>query len=62
MSGAVANSSGSGATNLQSITIAIEYRYLKKYAPSGVYVVPDPVDFRVWHGAIFVHQGLLSGS
>eukprot|EP01112_Ceratiomyxa_fruticulosa_P017137 TRINITY_DN5283_c0_g1_i1.p1 TRINITY_DN5283_c0_g1~~TRINITY_DN5283_c0_g1_i1.p1 ORF type:complete len:297 (+),score=48.15 TRINITY_DN5283_c0_g1_i1:750-1640(+) len=35
----------------------VEYKYLKKHAPSGVYVLPSSDSILVWHGVIFVRAG-----
>eukprot|EP01089_Gocevia_fonbrunei_P001121 TRINITY_DN1105_c0_g1_i1.p1 TRINITY_DN1105_c0_g1~~TRINITY_DN1105_c0_g1_i1.p1 ORF type:complete len:239 (-),score=29.78 TRINITY_DN1105_c0_g1_i1:78-794(-) len=42
-------------------TILIEYKHLPKYVPSGVYVIPSSDSLSVWHGVIFIRQGIYRG-
>ncbi|RHY00420.1 hypothetical protein DYB25_000443 [Aphanomyces astaci] len=38
--------------------LMIEYKHMKHHVPSGIYVLPNFDEPRVWHGVIFIHQGL----
>lgn len=64
-------SSGSGVDGLDSprslesfdqkmrdIRLAIEYKYLIKHAPGGVYMLPELDNIRKLHGVVFVRRGL----
>lgn len=39
----------------------MDYRELQYSAASGVYVLPDPKDARLWHGAVSVRHGAYKG-
>lgn len=41
--------------------LMIEYKHLKQYVPSGVYVLPSYDDPRVWFGTIFIRRGMYQG-
>eukprot|EP00126_Sphaerothecum_destruens_P002152 Sdes_comp15594_c0_seq1m4579 len=41
--------------------LLVEYKSLQKYSPTGVYVLPAEDTLHVWHGVIFVRQGLYRG-
>lgn len=43
---------------MRSFRLAIEYKYLIKHAPGGVYMLPEMDDIRKLHGVIFVRRGL----
>ncbi|KAF0731222.1 hypothetical protein Ae201684P_011770 [Aphanomyces euteiches] len=38
--------------------LMIEYKHMKQHVPSGIYVLPNFDEPRLWHGVIFIHQGL----
>ncbi|ETV99564.1 hypothetical protein H310_08223 [Aphanomyces invadans] len=38
--------------------LMIEYKHMKHHVPSGIYVLPNFDEPRLWHGVIFIHQGL----
>ncbi|KDO19005.1 hypothetical protein SPRG_15754 [Saprolegnia parasitica CBS 223.65] len=38
--------------------LMIEYKHMKQHVPSGIYVLPSFDKPRLWHGVIFIHQGL----
>eukprot|EP00347_Sterkiella_histriomuscorum_P005185 403357569 len=42
-------------------TLMLEYKMLQKYAPIGMYVLPQVDKKTVWHGVYFVKQGIYSG-
>jgi ubiquitin-protein ligase len=44
--------------HLKDLKIAIEFKYLMKHAPGGVYLLPEFDNIRTLHGAIFVRRGL----
>lgn len=46
---------------LRDYQLLVEYTSLKVYAPLGVYVLPQIGNMRVWHGVIFIRQGLYKG-
>ena len=41
--------------------LMIEYKHLKQYVPSGIYVLPSFEDLRLWFGVIFIRRGLYQG-
>lgn len=44
--------------HLKDLKLAIEFKYLMKHAPGGVYLLPEFEDIRRLHGVIFVRRGL----
>ena len=38
--------------------LLIEYKYLQKFCPSGIYILPQFDEIKVWHGVIFIREGL----
>jgi ubiquitin-protein ligase len=46
------------AQHIKAFKLAIEFKYLTKHAPAGVYVLPEFENFRTLHGVIFVRRGL----
>lgn len=43
---------------VKDYSLTIEYKHLQLRAPGGVYVVPSFDNLRVWHGVIFIRQGM----
>lgn len=39
----------------------IEYKVLRLYMPSGIYMLPMPKDIRTWKGGIYINKGLYRG-
>jgi len=56
MEGAISNEIV--AQHMRDLKLAIEFKYLMKHAPSGVYLMPQMDDIRQLHGVIFVRNGL----
>jgi ubiquitin-protein ligase len=48
---------GSGASHLRHLKVAIEFKYLMKHAPTGVFLIPEFDSMRRFHGVIFVRRG-----
>jgi len=46
------------AEHLKDFKLAVEFKYLMKNAPSGVFLMPQFDDIRKLHGVIFVRRGL----
>jgi ubiquitin-protein ligase len=46
------------AQHLKDFKLAIEFKYLMKHAPGGVYLMPEFDDIRSLHGVIFLRRGL----
>lgn len=46
---------------LQEFAVLLEYERLQDLAPAGVYVTPSFDSALLWHGTIFVRQGLYRG-
>lgn len=44
--------------HIKDFKLAIEFKYLMKHAPVGVYLLPEFDNIRVLHGVIFVRRGL----
>ena len=44
--------------HLRDLKLALEYKYLMKYGPSGIYLVPEFDNIRSFHGVIFLRKGL----
>jgi ubiquitin-protein ligase len=44
--------------HIRDFKLAIEFKYLMKHAPAGVYLMPEFDDIRKLHGVIFVRRGL----
>lgn len=45
-------------THLKDFRLAIEFKYLMKHSPGGVYLMPQFDDIRKLNGVIFVRRGL----
>lgn len=45
-------------SRLRDIRLGIEYKYLTKHAPGGVYLLPEMDNIRKLHGVVFVRRGL----
>jgi len=50
--------SPASAAHLKDFRLAIEYKYLMRNAPGGVFIMPDFDDIRQFYGVIFVRRGL----
>lgn len=50
--------SSASATHLKDFRLAIEYKYLMRNAPGGVFLMPEFDDIRQLNGVIFVRRGL----
>ena len=46
------------AQHLREIKLAIEFKYMMKHAPGGVYLMPCLDDNHELHGVIFLRRGL----
>jgi ubiquitin-protein ligase len=46
---------------LKDFKIGVEYKYLLKNSPLGVYLLPAAGRLRLFHGVIFVRRGLYKG-
>eukprot|EP01041_Mallomonas_annulata_P007624 gene7623-15611_t len=46
------------AAHLRDFRLAIEFKYLMKHAPGGVFLMPEFDDIRQLNGVIFVRRGL----
>ncbi|RYG99237.1 hypothetical protein EON65_50475 [archaeon] len=44
--------------HLKDVKLAMEFKYLAKQAPAGVYLLPEPDNIRQLHGVIFLRRGL----
>ena len=44
--------------HIRDFKLAIEFKYLMKHAPAGVYLMPEFDNIRRLHGVIFVRRGL----
>jgi len=44
--------------HIKDFKLAIEFKYLMKHAPVGIYLLPEFDNIRVLHGVIFVRRGL----
>lgn len=44
--------------HIKDFKLAIEFKYLMKHAPAGVYLMPEFDNIRRLHGVIFVRRGL----
>lgn len=44
--------------HIRDFKLAIEFKYLMKHAPAGVYLMPEFDNIRKLHGVIFVRRGL----
>lgn len=51
-------SSEASNQHIKDIKLQVEYRYLAKNAPGGVFIMPEFNDIRKYHGVIFVKKGL----
>ena len=45
-------------SKMRDFRLAIEYKYLIKHAPGGVYMLPELDNIRKLHGVVFVRRGL----
>ena len=43
--------------SLLNKTLLIEFKHLQKFCPSGVYIVPQYDNIKIWHGVLFVREG-----
>ena len=43
---------------LKDVKYALEYKYLMKAAPMGIYLLPELENLRILHGVIFLRRGL----
>lgn len=43
---------------IKDFGLTIEYKHLKLYVPSGIYILPSFDDKRIWYGTIFLRRGL----
>jgi ubiquitin-protein ligase len=44
--------------HIRDFKLAIEFKYLMKHAPAGVYLMPEFDNIKKLHGVIFVRRGL----
>ena len=44
--------------HIKDFKLAIEFKYLMKHAPAGVYLMPEINNIRRLHGVIFLRRGL----
>jgi ubiquitin-protein ligase len=44
--------------HLKDFKLAIEFKFLMKHAPGGVYLMPELDNIRKLHGVIFLRRGL----
>lgn len=44
--------------SLLSKTLLIELKYLQKFCPSSIYLIPQNDSIQTWHGVIFIREGL----
>lgn len=44
--------------HIKDFKLAIEFKYLMKHAPAGVYLMPEFDNIRRLHGVIFIRRGL----
>ncbi len=52
------STSNSTTAHLKDFKLAIEFKYLMKHAPGGVFLMPQFDDIRQLNGVIFVRRGL----
>lgn len=48
----------SSSSHIKDFKVAIEFKYLMKNSPPGVYLLPEFDDIRHLHGVIFIRRGL----
>ncbi len=48
----------SSAQHIKDFKLAIEFKYLMKHSPAGVYLMPEFDNIRKLHGVIFLRRGL----
>ena len=48
----------SSVQHIKDIKLAIEFKYLTKNSPAGVYILPEIDNIRLLHGVIFIRRGL----
>lgn len=46
------------AQHIKDFKLAIEFKYLMKHSPAGVYLMPEFDNIRKLHGVIFLRRGL----
>jgi len=39
-------------------TLLIEFKHLQKFCPSGIYIVPQYDNIKIWNGVLFIREGL----
>lgn len=44
--------------HIKDVRFALEYKYLMRAAPMGIYLLPEFDNIRVLHGVIFIRRGL----
>lgn len=44
--------------HLKNVRLAMEFKFLTRQAPAGVYMLPEIEDIRRLHGVIFIRRGL----
>jgi ubiquitin-protein ligase len=44
--------------HIKDVKLALEYKYLIKAAPTGIYLLPEFDNIRILHGVIFVRRGI----
>lgn len=47
--------------HLKDLSVFLEYKAVRRKAGGGLYVLPDLNVLRLWHGVLFVRQGLYRG-
>lgn len=57
----IANILEYSSQHIKDFKLAIEFKYLMKNAPAGVYLLPEVDDIRSLHGVIFLRRGLYRG-
>ena len=46
------------AENILNKTLLIELKHLQKYCPTGIYIIPQSDNIKIWHGIIFPREGI----
>ena len=46
------------AESILNKTLLIELKHLQKFCPSGIYIIPQSDNIKIWHGVIFPREGL----
>jgi ubiquitin-protein ligase len=52
------DSTDTSAKHIRDIKLAIEFKYMMKHAPGGVFLMPTLDNNRELHGVIFLRRGL----